>query len=141
MQNNKFENLSDYFYKCSSITIFEDGAETIFVKGDDKYEEIISSLLKITKDAREMPAYGVSLDKETRLARNSGIWLELIFDNTTIYNEMPFDSLLIEINAKYSGFNVIRKVNEKYEGRCFYLNIINTMEPLEKLILNISKNN
>lgn len=132
------KSITNYFSKASAITIINSGVKTSFLKGDDKFEEVLSALLKTTSDAHDMPAYGVSLDKDTKSALESGIWLELKFKTTEIFNEMPFESLLFEVSPNYEGFNLIRKNNNTYDGRCFYLNLKTNMKHLYATLKNIS---
>lgn len=133
------DSISNYFDEAKSITIMKNDEKYCYIKGDDKFEEIMSSLLAVTKDSHDMPAYGVSLDSDTKKAIQSGTWVELQFDTTKIFNEMPFDSLLIEVKEDYQGINIIRKNNKTYDGRCFYLNLKSNMKKLSDSIKNISK--
>lgn len=140
-ENKNIDSLSQVFNRASNIIVTHDGNNLKLNKGDQKFQDIIDSMMTMTKDAHEMPAFGVSLDEKTREARNSGLWLELVFDKEMEYNGMPFESLLIEIHENYSGFNLIRKYNGKYDGRCFYLDLQNgNMEILDKTIRNIISN-
>ncbi len=132
-------SITNYFSKASAITIIENGTKTSYLKGDDKFEEILSSLSKITSGAHDMPAYGVSLDKDTKKAIESGLWLELEFKAPETFNELQFESLLFEVNESYQGFNLIRKNNNTYDGRCFYLNLKGNMKHLYATLKNISK--
>ncbi len=140
MENKSFDTITGYFDSCACIVVYDDGQKTTFNKGDQKYEEILGALKHITNGAYDMPAFGVSLDKETRKSLNSGFWIELVYESEQEHNGMPFSSLLIEINKDYSGFNLIRQVNGKYEGRCFYLQLQENMEQLFNTVENISKN-
>ena len=70
-----------------------------------------------------MPAFGVSLNDETIQAKQTGVWIELFYETTCLNNEMPFDSLLIQVEPENTGFNVIRKYDDKYDGRCFYIDL------------------
>ena len=76
------------------------------------------------KNSHQMPAFGVSLDDLTRQEMQTGVWLEFTFDKTCYNSDMPFDSLLINIQNDFTGFNIIRKYQNKYDGRCFYINLI-----------------
>ena len=141
MQNthNRFNDLTSYFSTATQIAIYQQSEKSIFVKGDEKYELLINALVLICADSHEMPAFSVAEDKNTLDALASGIWLELEFNTTQTYNEMPFDSLLIEVNSEFSGFNLIRKHNGKYDGRCFYLDLSSNMKHLLDAINQISK--
>ena len=134
MENDSIRN---YFADAKSITIIKNDDKFCYTKGDDKFEEILSSLLSVTKNSHDMPAFGVSIDSETKKAIQSGTWIELQFKTTKTFNEMPFDALLIQIEEDYQGINIIRKNNKKYDGRCFYLNLISNMKHLSDIIKNI----
>lgn len=119
----RFDNLTESFYVSNKVIVSKEGSDYVFEKGNDKYEYIIKSLQKLTENSHEMPAYGVSLDEETRKERQNGLWIELVFDSPCKHEGMDFDSLLIEVKPEYHGFNLIRKVNGKYEGRCFFISL------------------
>ena len=94
-----------------------------------------SVLVEMLNDSNEMPALGVALHDETINALKKGVWLEVCFSKIIHHNEMPFDSLLIEVCEDFSGFNIIRKNNGVYGGRCFYIALKNkTMKNLKTLI-------
>ena len=138
-ESQTYETLQDKFLFATSITITQNNEKTTYLKGDDKYELLLESLLQTTKDAQDMPAFGVSLDNETKSALENGTWLELEYNIPQTFNEMPFDALLIEISDEFEGINIIRKNNGKYDGRCFYLNLKSNMQELSNIISNISK--
>ena len=104
---------------------------------DGKYDEITNIgelnqiLKKMLNNSRTMPAFGVSIHNETIEAMKSGVWLRLIYENETWVDGMNFDELLININPTFSGFNIIRGNNGIYEGRCYYIDLVdNTMKAL-----------
>ena len=134
MESNSIRN---YFSDAKSITILKNDEKFCYTKGDDKFEEILAALLSATKNSHDMPAFGVSIDSETKSAIQSGSWIELQFNKTMSFNEMPFDALLIQIEEDYQGINIIRKNNKKYDGRCFYLNLKSNMKHLSDIIKNI----
>jgi hypothetical protein len=136
---NNNTSITHFFHEVVSITITKNGEKFSFLKGDDKFETIISALESTTTSSHEMPAYGVSLDGETKSRMQSGTWLELEFKIPKTHNDLPFEALLIEINEDYQGFNLIRKNNNKYDGRCFYLNLENNMKTLSNEINNVLK--
>ena len=130
--------LRDCFYDASQVIVSVDGQETALIKGDDKYEEVMGALLEITKNSHEMPAFGVSLDDMTREDKKHGVWVELVFDGAMEHNEMPFEALLIYVNKDYQAFNLVRKNNGKYEGRCFHLSLEKNMQKLSDTISLLS---
>ena len=98
-------------------------------------EKLNITLNKMLKDSRVMPAFGVSIHNETINAMQKGVWLRLSYDETKWVNGMNFDTLLINVEPKYSGFNIIRRNDGLYEGRCYYIDLANsTMQPLYDLI-------
>lgn len=139
-QQTQINSLSEVFSTSSEIIVTFNNEELSLKKGDQKFEDIVKSMLETLLDSHEMPAFGVSLDKETRKARAEGLWIEFVFDSEKSYNEMPFESLLIEIKKDYSGFNVIRKYNGKYEGRCFYFDLKGDMSKIDTAVRNIVEN-
>ena len=132
-------SITKYFNNAKSITVTKNDEKFCYTKGDDKFEELLSALHGVTKNSRDMPAYGVSIDSDTKSALQKGTWIELQFNTTETFNEMPFDALLIEVNENYEGINIIRKNNKTYNGRCFYLNLEGNMKKLSDIIKNISK--
>ena len=117
-QNNIMVNL---FCEANMIEIYKDG-ETLQVS-TNQLDEIDSLFYESISESLSMPAFGVSIDSLTKEAMKSGIWIEIFFDQTIIINEMPFDSLLIEIKENICGTNVIRGNDGVYQGRCFYLDL------------------
>ena len=132
--NSTLNTLPDVFEYATNITISKNGTEYSYFKGDDKFEILLSSLKNITKDSKDMPAFGVSLDNETKQAKLKGVWFELKFKTPLLFNDMPFEALLFQVEKDNSGFNLIRKNNGAYDGRCFYLNLDSTMKELYNLI-------
>ena len=137
-QNNS-SSICDYFSKATKIATYTNDGKSLYFKGDDKFEAILNSLLETTADSHDMPAFGVAFDNQVSEAKKKDTWLELIFDSTQYFNDMPFDALLIKVQPKDSGFNLIRKHDGKYEGRCFYLNLSKNMTDLSQKINEISK--
>lgn len=134
------KDITSYFDLSSSIVVSLNNVETTLNRGDDKFEAILSALNDIVDGAHEMPAFAVSIDDMTREDKKSGIWIELEFEKTMSYNEMPFDALLIKVEKDYQAFNLIRRTNGKYQGRCFHLSLTKTMEGLYNKINSLSLN-
>lgn len=124
-------NIQDSFKDSQSITVYKNGASQTYYKED--FQEILEVFEKMILGSREMPAFGVSVDKLTREELKHGLWIEFNFSKTMDYG-MPFESLLIKVEKDYSGFNIIRKYNGLYEGRCFYLDLEGTMEELHNFL-------
>ena len=130
---NNVEIQSD-LVKCmstpDSIIVYNQNNKTNINSEDAMYDKITDSILEMCNGSREMPAFGVALDIETKEALKTGLWIELVYSDTQEYNDMPFDTLLIEVEKDYTGFNIIRKQNNKYDGRCFYLALDGDMSRL-----------
>lgn len=136
----RFEELTDAFSCASKIVVTIEGDDYAFEKGNDKYEKIVASLISVSKNSHEMPAYCVSLDEETRKARKFGLWVELVFDGASKHNGMDFESLLIKVEKEDYAISFIRKYNGKYEGRCFHLSLDGTTKELYDVVESIINN-
>ncbi len=135
---DRYDSIEKYFSLATAVVIHADGKTTKYTKEFNEYGQILSSLNNICHDCREMPAYGVSLDRETKAEIKVGLWLELAYDKTLEHNDMPFDTLLIKVEKDYQGFGIIRGNGGVYEGRCFHIYCPkNTMENLYDLLRKI----
>ncbi len=112
-----------FFAETEQIIVYKDGTEKIFPADSGIYTQTLAVLEDVFNDARQMPAFGVSLDALTRKEREKGLWLELSFGGEKSCGGMPFDALLFSVRAEDCGLNLIRRVNGKYEGRCFYADL------------------
>lgn len=131
MDNNILEVMSN----ANEIVIYQDNTSTTLTPNEEGFKTIANELMRLSASSRECPAFGVSLHNETIEAMSSGLWLECKFNQTSTHNEMPFDTLLIQVVGEYTGFNIIRKYDNKYEGRCFYVDLIDLdLSTLENLI-------
>ena len=113
----------------------------VIVDGDYNRIQDVEGLNKIMddmlKDGHTMPAFGVSIHTETLKAIQKGVWLKLQYNGTQVVDEMMFDELLIEVNPEFSGFNIIRGNRGIYEGRCYYIDLIDkNMKTLYDFILS-----
>ena len=120
-----YNNLEEVFADSYQIDLLINNEKYEYDNNNQEYYKILVLFDEMLSGSREVPALGVSLDNETRKAIKNGVWLEFNYDITRYNNDLPFDSLLIEVNQNYGGFNIIRKYNNKYEGRCFYINLEN----------------
>ena len=106
--------------KIESFVIYINGEKTTVGAADEKFQYLFKSCCKLFSNSRIMPAFGVSLNSETQDAIKKDEWLEINFNETIIVNDLPFSGLLFKLE-KTSGVNLIRKNNDRYEGRCIYL--------------------
>ena len=115
--------INNYFNQAVEINIYKDSQIYTFKTGEEIFGNILDKINYICEDSIEMPAYGVSLDSDTRNAMKKGLWIELDFKKTITHNDMPFERLLVEVNEEFTCINIIRRHDGLYEGRCFYLNL------------------
>ena len=133
------ENLSiiNFMPFANSIDIINENTTTSYQRDSDEFNKIIQAFFNVTKDSREMPAFGVSIHEETIKDMQSGLFIQFNFDGEQIYNNMPFESLLIKISPDLQGFNLIRKTQDKYQGRCFYLDLNGNMQELYNTMMGL----
>ncbi len=86
--------------------------------------EINKLLNQMLNNSINMPAFGVSIHTETLKAIKAGVWLKFSYETQQSVDGMTFDELLIEIKPEFQGFNIIRGNKGIYEGRCFYINLV-----------------
>ena len=127
----------EYLPEVEQIVIYSNSTEFCYAKGEEEFESVMSVLYASIKESREMPAFGVSLDNETRIALKTGVWLELVFGAQKEKGGMAFERLLFQIAPNCYGVNLIRYNNGKYDGRCFYLDIPLSLDRLYKEVLSL----
>lgn len=131
-------NILEIMTTANEIIIYNNNQEVSFEPDSQEFNKIVEELSNLSQSSREAPAFGVSLHNETITAMEEGLWIEANFNKTISHNDMPFDSLLIQVVGEYSGFNIIRKYDNKYEGRCFYVDLIDTnLSSLENILLTL----
>jgi len=135
---NMDNNILEILTQCDQIKIYQEDNSYNFYQDSEQFKLLTNEILNLSQASREAPAFGVSLHQETLIAMKSGLWIEFVFEETKAHNEMPFDSLLINIVPEYTGFNIIRNFDGKYEGRCFYVDLVNSnLEAFHARILTI----
>ncbi len=125
--DNNENTVQDLLEKVESFSVFTNGKEEIIAKDDEKFSKIKDKLNYVFFVSRLMPAYCVSLHKETQQALQNEKWLQLNFKEVQWKNELPFSALLFKLE-EVSGFNLIRLHENKYEGRCLYLSLDETLD-------------
>lgn len=110
---------------ANKVNVYDDGKISVYTIGDKPFEEVINGWKCMICGAHDMPAFGVSLNKETVKALNSGLWVEFIYDKQYESNGMPFEKLLVNVQKGFYGFNIIRYNSDSgYDGRCFYYDLV-----------------
>lgn len=117
------KELTDAVQIAGRIIVIADGREHCFEKGDAAFRAIIKAWNEMTATAIRMPAFGVSIDELTRREMKQGLWTEFRYEKETSCAGMAFDRLLVCVKEEFRGFNVVRHVQEKYQGRCFYVDL------------------
>ncbi|MGN0814171.1 MAG: hypothetical protein ACI4MH_02950 [Candidatus Coproplasma sp.] len=134
-----FDEIFESFKESEKINVYFNGKSKSYFSGSEEYSGIISNWYDMTEGARQMPAYGVSLNSEAQKAMKNGLWIEFIFSQACECSGMYFEKLLVEVQGEHTGFNVIR-YNTKYgyDGRCYYIDLIGkNMAKLSKYLLQI----
>ena len=108
------------------VSSFYNGKQIVFREEDGK--KVIDLFDDLISSAREMPAYGVALHNETTQQIQNGIWLEFGYDNCKVHNGLYYNKLLLKLEEDIYGFNLIRYYNNKYEGRCFYFDLDDSVQ-------------
>lgn len=110
---------------AKSVNVYINGATTAYIAGDDKFKEICAQWNNMLVGARQMPAFGVSLNGQTVKALKSGVWAEFVLKGQFSTDGMPYEKLLVNVQSEWTGFNIIRYTSERgYDGRCFYYDLI-----------------
>ncbi|MDE7329774.1 MAG: hypothetical protein K2N30_01580 [Clostridia bacterium] len=129
----------EVFNEAEQIIVYNEGEEKSYQRGSEPYACIAECWYTMIKGAHDMPAYGVSLNRETVKALNSGLWVEFDFGKEMQANGMPFEKLLINVQKDFYGFNLIRYTSQRgYDGRCFYFDLVGkNMSNLYDLLINL----
>ena len=124
----------DIVKKAKSINVYYDDYMEHFKKGDGRFEQVMLKFLNIINGGREMPALGVAINEETILAMRKGMWIEIMFGKVITHNGMKFEALVAKIEEHMGGMNIIRRYRDRYEGRCFYLDLPAEDSNLEPIV-------
>ena len=119
---DKENSLTDCLNYVESFEIFENGNIEMIDFKHKKFNLILNKVKDLFCESRLMPAFGVSLHKETLNEMKNGSWLQINFSKQQMKNGLNFNSLLFKLE-KTQGFNLIRLYENKYEGRCLYLDL------------------
>lgn len=131
---NDYQNsMIDCVEYIQSFSVFSNGKKKDITKQDKCFDELLSFIYKVFESSRIMPAFGVSLHNETINELKNGNWLQINFNKQVEKNGLLFSSLLFKLE-KTNGINLIRLFNDKYEGRCVFLDFDQEIDL--KLIFN-----
>ncbi|MBQ9795693.1 MAG: hypothetical protein IJW36_01850 [Clostridia bacterium] len=132
------DTMQDCIQEIESFYVFKNEKKIKISNADrSKFNMILKNINEILHQSRLMPAFGVSLHNETLNALEKDTWLQINFNKEMEKNGLLFNSLVFKLELT-SGINLIRLYNGKYEGRCFYLDLI---QPIDlNCILNLNEN-
>lgn len=118
------DEVYEAFDLSNEIAVYRDGNKQIFSDDSKEFKSILAAWNEMIEHSYQMPAFGVSLDGETRKAVLCGNWIEFGFREVFYCNEMPFEKLLVQVVDDFEGFNLIRYNSAYgYDGRCYYINL------------------
>ena len=120
-------SLMDCLNFVESFEVINNGYVEKVCKKEEKFNVILNKVKDLFCESRLMPAFGVSLHNETLNEMKNGNWLQINFNKEQIKNGLNFSSLLFKLEET-QGFNLIRLYENKYEGRCLYLDLNNEID-------------
>lgn len=113
--------MQEIFDEVQEIAIYNNGSEEKLLPAQMGSMLVINGFKNLLSNARQMPAFGVSLDVDVRTAMREGLWVEFDFGKKLWYSQMSFEKLLVQVVSSHSGFNIIRyNSTDGYAGRCYY---------------------
>ena len=130
----KFNNICDSFDYAAAIDIFN--GERHSLSGVD-FDKALCAAKEVFDEGFQMPAFGVSVHDYTTALMETETWLEFRFGQQCESFGMAFEGLLIFIKPEYQSCDIIRLYENKYQGRCFHVQLKNTMQPLYDAVISI----
>lgn len=127
--------LPEIFSEAQMVKVYNDGQE--IVMSQQVKSDFDTLFVEALDDARQMPAFGVSIHKLTVEEMKSGIWVKFIYQQTMEVDGMPFDELLVHVQKDMHGVNIIRGNGGTYNGRCFYLDLDGTLDKVYDFLANL----
>ena len=135
--NDNENTLFDCLQSVESFDFFKNSNIQKIDKNNFQFLELKRKIEQFFLNSRLMPAFGVSLHKETQDALKSDEWLKINFNQTLVKNGLPFNALLFKLEET-KGFNLIRLFDGKYEGRCLFLDLDDTIN-LKDIVNNLQQ--
>ncbi len=115
-------NLVDILKFINNFEIINDGIKKEILNHSKEFDVLYLKLENLFKNSRLMPAFGVSLHHEALNAIETNTWLKINFNQVLNKSGLPFSALLFQLD-EVNGFNLIREYENKYEGRCLFLDL------------------
>lgn len=130
--------IQEIFDEVQQIEIHNNGSTLKLLPEQPGYKLVINGFINLIANGRQMPAFGVSLDNETRIAMGEGVWVEFDFGKRLWYSQMSFEKLLVQVVSSYSGFNVVRYNSaDGYAGRCYYFALNGDMREFYNVVTSV----
>ena len=131
--------LNEIIASSECINVYNDGEVSVYRQNETPYNRIVEGWKLLCENAREMPAFGVSLNNETIEARNIGLWVEFVFDKQHTHSSMTFEKLLVKVEKEWQGFNIFRYNAEGgYNGRCYFYDLVGSnMAQFYDILVNL----
>jgi hypothetical protein len=130
MNVTKYDNIQDAIMNADKIIVHTTSKEYVLNKDSFQYDLGLGFIEDILENSYQMPALGVALNDEVIEEKKNKEWIEFCFSERSECGGMFFDGLLIFIEKEMGGVNIFRKIDGKYEGRCFYINLRDNIEKL-----------
>lgn len=108
----------DVLTSADTITVYKNGN-----KVDINKEEFNRQFRFMVEHAYYMPGMGIAKDSIIQKELKKGYWVEFGYLSKKTFAEYDFTSLILRLQPDLDGFNVVRGVNGKYEGKTFYLKL------------------
>lgn len=130
--------VQEIFDEVQQIEIHKNGSTEKLLPAQMGYKLVINGFKNLLSNARQMPAFGVSLDGEMRTAMREGLWVEFDFGKKLWYSQMSFEKLLVQVISSHSGFNIIRYNSvDGYAGRCYYFALNGDMSQFDDVLQSV----
>lgn len=127
--------MPDVFSEANVVQFYKDGEEFFVSESDQtRFDEIF---VEAISGSRQMPAFAVAIHKLTMEDFKEGYWVKFDYGKTVSASGMDFDQLLIHIQPNSYGVNVIRGNNGKFDGRCYYLDLDNTLDEIYDFLTDV----
>ena len=131
--------LNEIIASSEYINVYNNGDVIAYKQNETPYNKIVEGWTVLCENARQMPAFGVSLNNETIEAKKVGLWVEFVFDKKYSHSKMTFEKLLVKVEKGWHGFNIVRFDSQSgYNGRCYFLDLSgNDMSQFYDIIINL----
>ena len=127
--------MPEVFSEANMVQFYNNGVEFSISESDGaRFDEIFVDAIS---GSRQMPAFAVAIHKLTMQDFKEGYWVKFDYGKTVSASGMDFDQLLIHIQPNCYGVNVIRGNNGKFDGRCYYLDLDNTLDEVYDFLTTV----